>query len=82
MKDKQGIVLITADHGNADCMFDEQGNPVTSHTTNLVPFVLLDFTGQNRQLNANEGALCDIAPTLLNLIGVEPSKEMTGKNLL
>lgn len=78
---KGGAVLITADHGNADIMKDETGNPVTKHTTNPVPFVLLDFTGQNRELTAETGALCDIAPTLLNLIDIQPSPEMTGHSL-
>lgn len=82
IKEKNGFVLITADHGNADCMKDEKGNVVTKHTTNPVPFVLLDFTGQNRQLNGKDGALCNIAPTLLDLIGIEPSVEMTGESLL
>ncbi len=82
MKSKNGCVLITADHGNADCMLDDKGNVVTKHTTNPVPFVLLDFTGKNRQLSGQNGALCDIAPTLLDLIEVEPSAEMTGKSLL
>lgn len=82
MKSKGGRVLITADHGNADCMSDAQGNPVTKHTTNPVPFVLLDFTGEGKQLNGEDGALCDIAPTLLSLIGIKAPKEMTGKSLV
>ena len=78
---KGGSVLITADHGNADCMIQENGEPMTAHTTAPVPFVLLDFTGQNRELNIETGALCDIAPTILNLIGVPAPAEMTGTSL-
>ena len=79
---KAGCVLITADHGNADCMVQDNGEPMTAHTTAPVPFVLLDFTGANRELSSTEGALCDIAPTLLNLIDIETPSEMTGKSLL
>lgn len=82
IKAKGGSVLITADHGNADCMKDLQGKPVTKHTTNPVPFVFLDFTGEDRELNGSNGALCDIAPTLLDLINVQAPSEMTGKSLL
>ena len=79
---KAGSVLITADHGNADCMIQENGEPMTAHTTAPVPFVLLDFTGENRELNGGEGALCDIAPTLLSLINIDTPSEMTGKCLM
>ena len=82
IKKKNGFALVTADHGNADCMLDEKGGVVTKHTTNPVPFFLLDYTGQNRQLNGQSGALCDIAPTLLKLIDVPCSAEMTGQALV
>lgn len=82
MKDKKGAVLITADHGNADKMVAEDGSPHTAHTTNPVPFVLVDFSGKGRQLKKETGALCDIAPTFLELIGIDVPKEMTGKSLL
>jgi 2,3-bisphosphoglycerate-independent phosphoglycerate mutase len=72
-----GTVIVLADHGNAEKMRDEDGNPHTAHTTNLVPIAISD---QNVILNT--GALCDVAPTLLDILGVEQPKEMTGKSLI
>jgi len=71
--------LILADHGNADVMINEDGTPNTAHTTNLVPLILVDnnYTGK-----LNNGKLGDVAPTILELIGVEKPKEMTGVSLL
>ncbi len=77
---RDGAVAITADHGNAERMVDPvTGAPHTAHTTNLVPFVLLtnDWRGALRE----GGSLEDIAPTLLGLLRLEPSKEMTGQDL-
>ena len=74
-----GEVLITADHGNAELMFDAENNqPHTQHTTNKVPLI---YIGRQATL-ANDGALSDLAPTLLNMIGVAQPTEMTGKNLV
>jgi 2,3-bisphosphoglycerate-independent phosphoglycerate mutase len=74
-----GEVLITADHGNVEQMYDGQNQqPHTQHTTNLVPLI---YIGRNAQLN-NNGALSDLAPTILNLMGVDQPLEMTGKNLV
>jgi 2,3-bisphosphoglycerate-independent phosphoglycerate mutase len=75
-----GILAITADHGNAEEELDNQGNIVTSHTTNPVPFVLVC----DRSLGALQpgGRLGDIAPTLLPLLGLPVPPEMTGTNLL
>jgi len=75
-----GCAIITADHGNCECMAYDNGSPMTSHTTFDVPIIVVgkNFVGKKLQ----NGALCDIAPTLLHMIGVQPSKEMTGKNLL
>ena len=77
-----GVALITADHGNADKMIAEDGSPFTAHTTALVPLVLVDFSGRGRTLDGSEGALCDIAPTLLDLVGLEAPAAMTGRSLL
>lgn len=78
----EGTVIITADHGNAESMIDKETNsPLTSHTTNKVPFILVDNVYKNRRLRV-DGALCDIAPTILDLMGIEIPKEMTGKSLL
>ena len=74
-----GEVCITADHGNADQMVDpETKQPFTAHTTNPVPFI----TVSDRVKSVNDGALCDIAPTLLTLAGVKIPAEMTGKCLV
>jgi 2,3-bisphosphoglycerate-independent phosphoglycerate mutase len=74
-----GEVIITADHGNAELMRDYQNNqPHTQHTTNLVPMI---YVGRAATL-AQDGALSDIAPTLLNMMGVAQPVEMTGKNLI
>ena len=74
-------VLITADHGNAEQMVDPRsGQPQTAHTTNKVPFILVDDRFKDRQLR--EGLLEDIAPTVLQLLGQTPPPEMTGKSLI
>ncbi|TCS43021.1 2,3-bisphosphoglycerate-independent phosphoglycerate mutase [Reinekea marinisedimentorum] len=74
-------VLITADHGNAELMIDpETGGAVTSHTTFPVPLV---YVSKNIEgVTLEEGALCDLAPTLLTIMGVDVPAEMTGKNLI
>lgn len=71
------IVCITADHGNADLMFDETGKVNTAHTTNPVPFLV-----RNATAILKPGRLCDIAPTMLELMGLPIPKEMTGESLL
>ena len=76
--DYQFIVL--ADHGNADCMVNEDGSPNTAHTTTVVPCWLVGSSAQEYGLK--EGKLGDIAPTLLALMGVDQPAEMTGDNLL
>ncbi|CCO08654.1 2,3-bisphosphoglycerate-independent phosphoglycerate mutase [Desulforamulus hydrothermalis] len=78
---KQGIVIITADHGNAEKMQDEQGGPYTAHTTNRVPFILVSQAHQKARLRP-DGSLPDIAPTVLELLGLPQPPEMTGKSLL
>ena len=82
LREKGGVALLTADHGNADKMLAEDGTPFTAHTTALVPLVLIDYAETGRQLADERGALCDIAPTLLELIGLCAPSEMTGKSLL
>ncbi len=80
---KGGSVLITADHGNADKMYEdaETKKPFTAHTTNPVPFILVSDKFKNVSLR-NDGVLADIAPTLLQVMGEEIPKEMTGKSLI
>ena len=76
-----GCVLLTADHGNAEKMVDEKGGPMTAHTTSLVPLLLVDPEHPQRKL-VDGGALCDLAPTMLALMGLDQPAEMTGKSLL
>ena len=74
-----GQVLITADHGNADCMKTKEGKPFTAHTTNPVPLVLVG--ADDVKALADGGKLCDIAPTMLDIMGLEKPQEMTGRSL-
>jgi 2,3-bisphosphoglycerate-independent phosphoglycerate mutase len=79
---KGGISLITSDHGNAELMTDpETGAPHTAHTTFPVPFLVRDVRGHEVELRAN-GALEDVAPTILELLGLPQPSEMTGTSLL
>lgn len=73
-----GKILLTADHGNADVMKNPDGSPMTAHSTNRVPVIAIGCEGKLRE----DGALCDLAPTLLALLGVGQPKEMSGKSLL
>ena len=76
---QNGVLLITADHGNAEQMIDYQtGEPLTSHTTNLVPLILVGM--ENVELK--DGRLCDLAPTMLDIMEEQKPKEMTGESLL
>ena len=75
-----GALLVTADHGNCECMRDEKGNPHTAHTLNPVPAVLVARGFEATQLRAG-GALADVAPTLLKLMGVAQPPEMEGVSL-
>lgn len=75
-----GTALVTADHGNADKMFDEQGNVFTAHTTSPVPLIFVAADAQSYTLKS--GKLCDIAPTLLKVMGEEIPPQMTGIALI
>jgi 2,3-bisphosphoglycerate-independent phosphoglycerate mutase len=78
-----GSAIITADHGNAEQMWDYTLNaPHTAHTTNLVPYIYVSGPGAPSPPRLPDGALCDVAPTMLGLLGLPPSKEMTGKRLV
>ena len=75
------IMLLTADHGNSEMMVDETtGKPHTAHTTNMVPFVLINAP-KDIELK-QEGALCNIAPTVLQLMGIKKPAEMTADSLI
>ncbi len=78
-----GTVIITADHGNVEKMIDLKTDEiVTEHTSNLVPFILINEKLKNKIKLKESGILGDIAPTILDLIGFKKPKEMTGKNLI
>lgn len=77
--EKGGQLAITADHGNSDEMLDEEGNVITKHSTNPVPFILINAA---KEYELTEGKLADIAPTLLQLMGLSKPQEMTGNSLL
>ena len=75
-----GVLLITADHGNAEMMWDEKHQcPHTAHTDNPVPLVILGDA--DPALHLGNGRLADVAPTILGRVGLEPSAPMTGKDL-
>ncbi|MBQ9485607.1 MAG: 2,3-bisphosphoglycerate-independent phosphoglycerate mutase [Clostridia bacterium] len=76
-----GAAIITADHGNADKMLDEQGKPFTAHTTNMVPLIVVGENYKGKKLK-NGGKLCDIAPTLLDMMKIEKPSEMKGESLI
>ncbi|MEG5175714.1 2,3-bisphosphoglycerate-independent phosphoglycerate mutase [Microcoleus sp. B3-D7] len=83
-----GTAIIIADHGNAEQMFDEDGNPWTAHTTNPVPFILVE--GEGRKIPGHgtdvplraDGCLADIAPTILELLRLPQPPEMTGRSMI
>ncbi|PSB00360.1 2,3-bisphosphoglycerate-independent phosphoglycerate mutase [Merismopedia glauca] len=83
-----GITTIVADHGNAECMLDEKGNPWTAHTTNPVPFILVEGEGLKIPGYATapdfrtDGRLADVAPTILQILKLPQPSEMTGHSLL
>ena len=81
VKKADGVLFICADHGNAEKMIDyETGEPHTAHTTNPVPFILVNY---DESYTLREGGcLADIAPTLIQVMGMEQPKEMTGQSLL
>lgn len=83
-----GTMLITADHGNAEYMQDEAGNPWTAHTTNPVPFIVLEgerrkIVGHGAEVQLREnGCLADVAPTILEILQLPQPEEMTGRSLI
>jgi len=82
VKKKEGIALVTADHGNIEEMVNlETGEVDTQHSTNPVPFILVSDKYKNKKLRY-DGILADVSPTILDLFGLEKPKEMTGKSLI
>ena len=79
MKENGGTLLITADHGNAEQMIDyKTGEPHTAHTTNVVPLIIVGMDN----ITLQEGRLADLAPTMLDIMGIEKPAEMTGNSLI
>ena len=74
------VTLITADHGNLEELLTEEGSPHVSHTTNPVPFLIIDPQSENR-IKPEDGKLSDVAPTLLHILGVDQPSAMDGKRL-
>ena len=81
VNEKQGSVLIIADHGNGEQMINENGEPHTAHTVNDVPCILISETYKNYLLR-EYGSLQDVAPTILQLMQIEKPQEMTGQSLI
>lgn len=76
---KKGVCILCADHGNAEQTMLPDGSPMTAHTTNDVPLTIVGLEGAKLQ---DSGKLCDIAPTILDILGIEKPLEMTGRSLL
>lgn len=79
-KEKGYVVAVTADHGNIEALYTKEGKPHVAHTTNLVPFIVLDPKG--REVRLHDGRLGDVAPTVLSVLGLEKPEEMTGNSLI
>jgi 2,3-bisphosphoglycerate-independent phosphoglycerate mutase len=80
VEESGGTLIVTADHGNVERMLDKDGLPMTSHTTNRVPLIIVDEG--LRHLELREGKLEDVSPTILHLLGLKQPDEMTGKSLI
>lgn len=82
-KTRDSTLIITADHGNIEHMFNDKEKQIhTSHTTNPVPFILVDEDAKNNNIKLNNGTLPDIAPTILDILKIKKPKSMTGKTLI
>ena len=72
-------MIVTADHGNSECMINQDGSINTAHTTNLVPLSIVNY---QESITLNKGKLSDIAPTILDIMNIEKPVEMTGVSLI
>lgn len=79
-RDHGYLVAVTADHGNIEALYDAKGKPHVAHTTNLVPFIIID--PQGRAVKLRDGRLGDVAPTVLSVLGLDKPAEMTGSSLI
>ena len=83
IKHDRTTLIITADHGNADIMFDKNNEPCKSHTKNLVPFILVNTSKEKNDCSLKStGSLIDIAPTILNFLNIKIPREMSGQSLI
>lgn len=80
VKEMDGVILLTADHGNADKMFEDNGSPFTAHTTNPVPLVVINYDCPNGLREG--GKLADLTPTMLKIMGLKQPEEMTGTSII
>jgi 2,3-bisphosphoglycerate-independent phosphoglycerate mutase len=78
VRDSEGVCVVTADHGNADHMLEPDGSPNTAHSLNPVPLIVTSHSVRLRQ----GGVLADVAPTVLELLGIDVPPEMTGRSLI
>ena len=81
VRERKGALIITADHGNCETMVDADGHPHTAHTTNPVPLYLVDDARRDAKLRSG-GRIADVAPTMLEMLGIEQPPEMTGESLI
>nr|YP_010619420.1 Phosphoglycerate mutase [Xiphosiphonia pinnulata]WAX03433.1 Phosphoglycerate mutase [Xiphosiphonia pinnulata] len=82
IKEVHGTLIITADHGNADYMIDEHNQPCKSHSTNSVPFMIVEKEQHKTYSLKSSGSLADIAPTILDILNIKSPQEMNGKSLI
>jgi 2,3-bisphosphoglycerate-independent phosphoglycerate mutase len=79
VRETDGVCVVTADHGNADHMLEPDGSPNTAHSLNPVPLIV---TSPGVRLRQQGGVLADVAPTVLELLGIEQPAQMTGHSLI
>lgn len=83
VRKKKGLAVVSADHGNAEVMLTKEGKPHTHHTANDVPFIVVDDDPRYKNCKLRKGgAIKDVTPTILNILGIKKPKEMTGKSLI
>ncbi|HPD44872.1 MAG TPA: alkaline phosphatase family protein, partial [Candidatus Woesebacteria bacterium] len=83
VKTKHGLLIVSADHGNAESMLTSDGQPETQHSANNVPFIIVNDDPQYKNIKLKSGgALKDVTPTILEILGIPQPTEMTGKSLI
>jgi 2,3-bisphosphoglycerate-independent phosphoglycerate mutase len=83
VRKKNGLVVVSADHGNAEVMLTKEGKPHTHHTANDVPFIIVDDDPKYKNCKLRDGgAIKDVTPTILDILGIKKPKEMAGNSLI